>query len=386
MTRVVLTGAASELGRRVVARLVEVPDIDLVAVDADALVASVGSDDRVGERTASSLSPSATSADAPWSAHLLAHVSDDASSEVTAVSSVADLKRLLEGADAVVHLGVSGGYELDGTGTSAVDLALTRDLLDGAGDAGVRRLVILSSAMVYGAWADNPVPLTEEAMLRPNAELDFALHKVEAERLANEWRDSHPGSAVAVLRPALAVSEQTTGWLASSSWSPRAVLSDDIEDPPMQVVHLDDLAAAVVVALREQLDGPYNVAPDGWLPPERRDELAGPRPRLRLPTPAARRVEFLRHRLGFNPTPPEVLAYTRHPWVVSADRLRAQGWEPRWSNEEAFVAGHPASALDGLSPRRKQELSLAVSAVLIGAVGFGAVLAFRRLRRRSITP
>ena len=35
---------------------------------------------------------------------------------------------------------------------------------------------------------------------------------------------------------------------------------------------------------------------------------------------------------GSCPTP-------QYPWVVANDRLRAAGWEPRWSNEEAFVAG-----------------------------------------------
>ena len=31
-----------------------------------------------------------------------------------------------------------------------------------------------SSAMVYGAWENNPVPLTEDALLRPDVEFAFA--------------------------------------------------------------------------------------------------------------------------------------------------------------------------------------------------------------------
>lgn len=331
-----------ELGRRVTTRLAADPDFQLTAVDAAALRAA----------------------------------GRDTPTEATAC----DLKLLLEGAEVLVYLGVSTGPILDGTGVSGVDLELTRELLDAAGDSGLSQVVLLSSAMVYGAWATNPIPITEDAILRPNSELGFAVEKAEMERMASEWREGHPGASVALLRPVVAVSEETTDWMASSSWSPRGVHSADSDPPPVQVVHLDDLAGAIEFAVRNKLDGAFNVAPEGWLPPERLDELAGPGPRLRLRKRAWRRIEAARHRVGLNPTPPEILAYTCHPWVVSADRLRAAGWEPRWSNEEAFVAGHPPSPLDGLSPRRKQELSLAVAALLLLGSVVGALSILRRVR------
>ena len=45
-------------------------------------------------------------------------------------------------------------------------------VFDQIGDA--RHFVIVSSALVYGAWANNPVPLTEDAVLRPDVEFAFA--------------------------------------------------------------------------------------------------------------------------------------------------------------------------------------------------------------------
>ena len=47
------------------------------------------------------------------------------------------------------------------------------------------------------------------------------------------------------------------------------------DDPPAQFLHLDDLASAVVLAAEQQLDGVYNVAPDGWVAGERVRALAG---------------------------------------------------------------------------------------------------------------
>jgi hypothetical protein len=45
-------------------------------------------------------------------------------------------------------------------------------IFDQIGD--VRHFVIVSSALVYGAWANNPVPLTEDAVLRPDVEFAYA--------------------------------------------------------------------------------------------------------------------------------------------------------------------------------------------------------------------
>lgn len=294
----------------------------------------------------------------------------------------AELKRILEGVDTLVLLGSSMGPELDGTGTSGVDVAATQALLDAAGSVGIRRLVVLSTAMVYGAWANNPVPLTEAAPLRPVPALQFAVQRAEIERLAREWRSAHPGATVAVLRPCIAVSEETTEWLGRSLWQTGAVRADDLE-PPSQFIHLDDLAAAVDLARRAGLDGPYNVAPDGWIPPERLRELVPPASRVRVPPAVASRVAQWRWRLGLTSTPPEVLSYTIHPWVVANDRLVAVGWAPASTNEEAFVAGVRAGPLATMTPRRRQELALGATAALaLAAVGTVAGLAVRARRRR----
>src|SRR5947208_2428404 len=65
-----------------------------------------------------------------------------------------DDKTSFEGADVAVLLGG--------------DVDETAALLDAAGAVGVRHVVVLSSAAAYGAWPDNPIPLTEDAILRPN--------------------------------------------------------------------------------------------------------------------------------------------------------------------------------------------------------------------------
>ena len=277
-----------------------------------------------------------------------------------------DLKASLEGASAVIQL--DGGMDE------------TRALLDAAAGIGAMTVVLLSTATVYGAWASNPVPLTEDAPLRPNAELEFAVRAAERERRAVEWKADHPGVTVAILRPAIPVAEDGRGWLARALRTAAAVRPVGPDDPPAQYVHLDDLAAAVVLAWRSRLDGPFNVAPDGWIPGDQLRALAGV-PRVRVPDPVARRVAWTRWKLGLSPTPPGLLPYTIHPWVIASDRLKAAGWSPTSTNEEAYVAGHRPAPWATLSPQRRQELALGGAAAALAGAAVGAVALARRARR-----
>jgi nucleoside-diphosphate-sugar epimerase len=238
-------------------------------------------------------------------------------------------------------------------------------------------VVILSSATVYGAWANNPVPLTEAATLRPNPGFAFAFERAEIERLAAEWRDSHPGSVVSILRPVRSVGVDHRDWLVPAL-RPGPAVPDDTDEPPVQFVDLDDLAVAVDLVRRERLSGAFNVAPDGSVPGDEVRSLTGAPPKVPLPGRVAGRLV----RWGVGATPPELVPYTLHPWVVANDRLRSHGWRPTVTNEEACVAAFEVGAWGTLSPRRRQEIALGVAGLGVAAAATGAVVAARRWWRR----
>jgi len=281
-----------------------------------------------------------------------------------------DLKRALEPIETVVHLASATTGPLEGT----------RRVLDAAGDAACAHLVVVTSALVYGAWPTNPVPLTEDAGLRPNPGFEPAVLLAEVERLVAEWHDAHPAAVVTILRPAPVVAEGEAGWLAPMLAAVRGVPVGD-DDPPGQFVHLDDLASAVVRVVTDRLPGVFNVAPEGWIDGDALRALQGG-PRLRLPGRVAERVASWRFRAGMSPTPPGLLPWTTAPWVVAADRLRATGWTAAHSNEEAFVAGHRASPWATVSPRRRQEIALGASAGVAALAVTAVTVAVRRRLRR----
>ena len=283
----------------------------------------------------------------------------------------ARLRAALGGVSVIVHLAYDSE---DG------DQGVLRAVLAAAADVGARHVTLVSSAMVYGAWANNPLPISEDAPVRPNPDTAFAVHKADAERTTLQWRDVGAGRRAALLRPAPAVAGAGTSFVGRAMLA-AAPIRTGTDDPPVQFVHLEDLAAAVVLAAREELDGAFNVAPDGWLSaPDLRD-LLGARPKIRIPVPLPGRFDrYVAARVG-GPVPTGLLPYNRYGWVVANDRLRAAGWRPRYGNDQAFVDADAGMPWDSMNARQRQYLSLGIGAVVIAAVSGVIGWALVRWRR-----
>ncbi len=343
MSRIAVTGAAGPVGRRVVSLLAADPEVtEVVAIDRR---------------------PVRDPEDGVTVARL--RLRED------------DLDAVLEGVDCLCHL--AGSDPLEGNDVDH-DVHTTARVLAAAERCGIGQLLVRTSATVYGAHADNPVPLTEADPLRPNADAPWVQIRVGIEERVRAFAESHPDVAVAVLRPCVTVSPDGPDELGRVLAAARVVSSSEAT-APVQFVHVDDVAAAVDVVRRARATGPFNVAPDGALADDLVRALVGGAPRLPLPERVARVLTSIGWRFHLVPTPPGFVAFANHPWVVANDRLRALGWEPHASNDEAFVAGHDAAPWAQISPQRRQEIALGVAATaLVGGLAVGGTVIRRRVR------
>jgi nucleoside-diphosphate-sugar epimerase len=285
-----------------------------------------------------------------------------------------DVARLIEGCDSLVHLAEDPGRRSDvGVATEVLDRVLTT-----AERVGCGHVVLLSSALVYGAYADNPIPITEGHERRPVPELAYATTKARLEEIAEAWAAS-TGAGLAILRPTTTLSERGVSYIAALLRAASS-LRPPWAEPPVQFLHHDDLAAAVANAASRRVVSSYNVAPDGWIGPEVFHDLVA-EAQLPWTHPLSKAYRQVAGSMGHRPVDRGLDAYVTHPWVVANDRLRSTGWAPTFSNEEAYVLGTPPPTWMSFAQRRRQELALSAFGLAAAAAAAGAGAMARRLLR-----
>jgi nucleoside-diphosphate-sugar epimerase len=145
----------------------------------------------------------------------------------------------------------------------------------------------------------------------------------------------------------------------------------------VQVVHVDDLVSALALAATTDLPGVYNVAADGWLDAEDARALVGRSTVPAVPEEALVRALARTWALGVGDVPPGIVPYLMHPWVIANDRLRAAGWAPRHTNEEAIREGVATLAATRAGPDPRAVAGVAAGAVVV------TLVAYRLTRRRT---
>ena len=290
----------------------------------------------------------------------------------------------LAGIDTVVHLATDRSAATPAAARRATNVDGTAALLDGAVAAGVRRAVLLTSAMVYGAQPGNPVPLDEDAPLLSDAPSGLLGDWLGMERAAAQRRGLGEDLQVVSVRPASLVGSTADSLLPGLFEAVRLLAVRDGRCH-WQFCHTDDLAAALVLAATGSVTGNVTVGCDGWL--ERREvEAISAMRSVVLPAAIAFATAERLHRVGALASPAADLHFLMHPWVAGSQQLLAAGWKPAWTNETALVehltalgdrAGRSLVVVD-----RKNATRAAAGAGATLAVVGSLALARARARRR----
>ena len=220
---------------------------------------------------------------------------------------------LVADADIVVHLAfiIMGSREE----SARVNLAGTRNVFEATvAAARPRRLVYTSSVAAYGYHSDNPVPITEDV---PTARLTRALLLRAEGGVRGGARRDHRRHAleVFILRPCIVAGPKAPALAEAMPWNrlPDAVrkvsqalplLKPPFPDPgtPLQLVHHDDVAAAIALAATTSAPpGAYNLAGDGVLSMSDVGEALGARP-VPVPRVAMSAASEVIARLPFVPS------------------------------------------------------------------------------------
>jgi UDP-glucose 4-epimerase len=257
---------------------------------------------------------------------------------------------LVADADVVVHLAfiIMGSRDE----SARVNLEGTRNVFEATVAADrPRRLVYTSSVAAYGYHADNPVPITEDVPPRGSPEHYYSEQKAACEAALAEITGGTP-LEVYVLRPCIVAGPRAPALAEAMPWKqlPGPVkrvaqalplLKPLFPDPgtPLQLVHHDDVAAAIALAATTSAPpGAYNIAADGVLSMSDVAKALGARP-VRVPRAAVSAASEVIARLPFVPSALEWLHVGRTSVVMDTTKAKSRlGWEPKYTAAETLSA------------------------------------------------
>ena len=154
----------------------------------------------------------------------------------------------LSGVDVIVHTDLDLAPDSDSQARRAYNVRGAQTVLTAAAAGGVGRVVLVTSAMVYGASPDNPVPMPEDAPLGADPDGSVVGDFLEIEQLARAVA-AHPSRhvEVTVVRPAALVGAGMDTLVTRHFEAPRLLAVKGCA-PRWQFCHVDDLVSALELA------------------------------------------------------------------------------------------------------------------------------------------
>lgn len=237
---------------------------------------------------------------------------------------------------AVVHLGIMHDPRVSQDEHHSWNVAGFQRLLEYVAQYSVPKLIVLSSANVYGPRPDNPQFLTEDAPLLGGAAFSEIRDLIEVDMLAQSFFWKHPDTETVILRPVHILGAVKN---APSNYLRLPVIPTLLGfDPMVQVVHQDDVVTAIERALRPGVRGIFNLAGPSPLPLSRLVDMTG-RTRLSVPHFALRRVVQRLWRFRATSFPAPELDHIRYVCMVDDRRARdLMGYAPAYDVHETVRA------------------------------------------------
>ena len=224
----------------------------------------------------------------------------------------------------IVHLAFNarrGRNRREVTAIRQSNLDALKSVLDSCVRAQVGHFVFLSSHTVYGAHKDNPLPLSDDAPLRPLTDFPYGNDKFASEQLIREFTEQHVNLKVTILRPCIVLGPNAQNSISRGLF--RRVLLGVLDyNPPLQFLYEDDLARVLSIIIGREVSGVFNVAGEGVV--FYRELAAIIRSRLlSLPAPLAYPVVQLAWKLGIQrDSTASGLDLVRYPIVLDTSKLR----------------------------------------------------------------
>ncbi|WP_122073487.1 SDR family oxidoreductase [Pseudophaeobacter sp. EL27] len=225
-----------------------------------------------------------------------------------------------------------------------VDVIGSRNVLAACRTHEVKRLVVTSSGAAYGYHPDNSVPLVESDPIRGNPEFAYSDHKRQVEEMLAQARSEAPDLEQVVLRVGTVLGAGLENQITALFHKPRLLALMGCESP-FVFIWTRDLARILKRAIQVGPAGIYNVAGDGALGVSDLSKALN-KPVLRLPIWLLKLALAVAHPLKLSRYGPSQVRFLQYRPVLDNSALKARfGYVPDLTSAEVFALWKKAAGL-----------------------------------------
>src|SRR5437868_2415536 len=166
---------------------------------------------------------------------------------------------------ALVHMAIIHDPRLQQAEHHSFNVLGTKAVMEFAAKHGIKKVVVLSSTNVYGPQPENDNFLTEDSPLLGSQRFAEIRDLVEVDMVAQQYMWKHPEVETVILRPVHIVGPSVKNAPSNYLRIKRPWTLAGF-DPMVQLIHEEDVARAMALAVKPGVRGVYNIVGPGELP------------------------------------------------------------------------------------------------------------------------
>lgn len=236
---------------------------------------------------------------------------------------------------ALIHMGIMHDPRMSAEDHHSFNVLGTTRVLEHCVRHGVRKVVVLSSANVYGPSPDNSNFLTEDSPLMASQRFSEVRDLIALDMYAQSFFYRHPEIETVIVRPVHIAGPHIKNAPSNYLRLPRPWVLMGF-DPMIQLIHYEDVCLALAAALRPGVRGVYNVVGPGEVPLSAVLRELGRRP---VPVPHVLARPLLRRLFDYHLAsfPPPELDHLQWGCTVDGSRfVKDVGFAPKHTLRETI--------------------------------------------------
>ena len=230
-----------------------------------------------------------------------------------------------ENVKALIHMGIMHDPRMSADEHHTFNVVGTTNVLEYCAKYGVNKVVVLSSANVYGPSPDNSNFLTEDAPLMGAQRFSDVRDLIEVDMFSQSFFYRHPKIETVILRPVHIVGPSIRNAPSNYLRLNRPWMMAGF-DPIVQLIHVEDVCRAMAMALKPGIRGVYNIVGPGEVPLSAVHRELGHNT-IPVPHMLARPLMKAMFRYRLTNFPPPELDFIQYLCAVDGSRARNEwGW------------------------------------------------------------